>query len=77
MLIDPSELISSAEVAAMLRVQSATLTQWRCAKRGPAWIRCGRRVFYRREDVQVFLGRLRCDPTSTKSGAARDFVATA
>jgi len=82
MLIDPDELIPAADVATMLRVQTGTLTQWRCAGRGPAFVRCGRAIFYRREDVREFLGRLRRDPASTqnpnsKTGAGRSAVPAA
>lgn len=44
-------LFTVEEVAGMLEVTVHTLAQWRAEKRGPDFVRLGRGVFYRRDDV--------------------------
>jgi hypothetical protein len=34
---------------------TVTLARWRKAKRGPAWIRLGHRVLYRKDGVRAWL----------------------
>jgi len=44
------------EVARELDVTAATLSVWRCTNRYPlAWYKLGRKVFYRRRDVESFI----------------------
>jgi hypothetical protein len=59
MTIDPDELIPSAEIATLLRVKVNTLTSWRNRKRGPAFFKIGRAVFYRRADLGDWLASQR------------------
>jgi hypothetical protein len=50
------EFLSDAQLCAMLRVTSRTTARWRVEGNGPAFIRAGgRRVLYRREDLDVWL----------------------
>jgi hypothetical protein len=52
------ELISPADAATMLRVKKQTLAVWRCAKRQPLpYVKMGRRVFYKRRDIERFVER--------------------
>jgi hypothetical protein len=60
--IDPDELVSSAVAAKQLGVKQQTLTAWRCEHRGPAFIKIGRAVWYRRADIAAFIGAQRCEP---------------
>lgn len=47
------ELMTSAEVASLIRVPAATLRYWRYIGIGPKSFKMGpRRVLYRRQDVQ-------------------------
>lgn len=48
-------LLSPEEIATMLEVTAHTLAQWRAEKRGPAYVRLGRNVFYRLADVQAWI----------------------
>ena len=48
-------LLTTGEVAEMLRVSPRTLESWRLLARGPAFVRCGRRVGYRPEAVEHWL----------------------
>jgi hypothetical protein len=49
------ELLTLAETAAVLRTPVATLRYWRHLGVGPDGFRLGRRVVYRREDVNRWL----------------------
>lgn len=53
--VDPDELIPHDRTAEMLRIRSQTLTVWRGEGRGPRWLKVGRQVFYRREDICSWL----------------------
>jgi predicted DNA-binding transcriptional regulator AlpA len=51
-----TDLMTLVETAAYLRTPVATLRYWRHLGTGPAGFRLGRRVVYRREDVDRWLG---------------------
>lgn len=51
-----TDLMTLAETAAYLRTPVATLRYWRHLGEGPAGFRLGRRVVYRREDVDRWIG---------------------
>jgi excisionase family DNA binding protein len=61
-------LLNTAEAAEQLRVKKQTLENWRLRGEGPAFIKVGRRVFYRLSALDAWLtGRIR---TSTSEEAA-------
>ncbi len=47
--------MSSAEFAQYARLAERTPSVWRGRNIGPPWIKCGRRVLYRRDDVDAWL----------------------
>lgn len=49
------DLMTTSEVAEMLRTAEATLRFWRYEGTGPRSARLGRRVVYRRADVEQWL----------------------
>ena len=50
------ELLTTREVAKLLKIAYSTLLTWRCTKRYPLkYIKVGRRVLYRYSDVIAFL----------------------
>jgi hypothetical protein len=53
--IDPEELVDNDEAATILRQKPQTLAAWRCDKKGPTYIKVGRRVFYQRSAIAAFL----------------------
>lgn len=53
--VDFDELLDDKEVAALLKQRPQTLAGWRCDGRGPQFLKVGRRVLYRRVDVQIWL----------------------
>ena len=48
------ERMTQAELAAFWQVSPRTLERWRALGTGPAWMRIGGRVLYRRTDVLAF-----------------------
>ena len=53
-----SDLLDTPEAAAVLRTPAATLAYWRHIGYGPAFAKVGRRVFYRRGDLELWLEAL-------------------
>jgi excisionase family DNA binding protein len=49
------EFVSTKQLAAQLGLTEVTLCQWRHRGQGPAFIRMGRTVRYRRTDVESWL----------------------
>jgi DNA-binding transcriptional MerR regulator len=50
-----SQLLTIAEAALLLRAPVATLRYWRHLGTGPTSFRLGRRVVYRRDDLQAWI----------------------
>lgn len=48
-------LLTPDELASLLRVPVKTLTMWRYRGTGPVWVRVGRYVRYRPDDVSAWL----------------------
>jgi hypothetical protein len=48
-------LLTSSEVAAMLRVSQATLSRWRVFKKGPKFVNLDGMPRYRIEDVTAYV----------------------
>lgn len=51
----PDDLLTTAEVALIVRAPISTLRHWRYIGTGPKSFRPGRRVVYRRGDVTAWL----------------------
>lgn len=64
---DIDELLTTAEVAALTRAPQSTVRYWRHMGCGPASFRIGRRVVYRRRDVEQWLTRLREEQAQTSN----------
>jgi len=54
-----SPLLTPEEAAIWLRSKGRTLERWRHERTGPAFVRLGRRVAYRLEDLQAWVGTRR------------------
>jgi predicted DNA-binding transcriptional regulator AlpA len=48
-------LLGPGDVSALLGLPVATLANWRCAGKGPPFLRVGRHVRYRRQDVETWV----------------------
>ncbi len=55
-------LMSERELAEKLKISLATLRAWRRNKRGPAFVRMGKAIKYRVDDVKDWLDGQRVDP---------------
>ncbi|MBX9756955.1 MAG: helix-turn-helix domain-containing protein [Pseudomonadaceae bacterium] len=52
----PTDLLTPDQLAESLGLSTRTLAAWRGTRRGgPAWVKCGSLVRYRRSDVLVWL----------------------
>ena len=49
------DLLTPAELGELLRRPISSLSQWRHRKVGPAYVRVGRRILYRRTEVDRWL----------------------
>jgi excisionase family DNA binding protein len=59
-----TKLMSADELAELLGVPRRTLGQWRYTGDGPAYVKVGRHVRYRREDVDQWIeSRTQRSPT--------------
>ncbi len=64
---ESAELLTTREVAKLLRIDPSTVARWRAQGQGPRWIRVAlRTVRYRRSDVDRFLA----DRIRTSTAAA-------
>lgn len=62
------DLMTTAEVAEYLKTPEATLRYWRHRGEGPRAVKLGRRVVYRRQDVDAwFEAQLNADEPKTAS----------
>ena len=62
----PTELLNERDAADLLGLRPPTLRAWRFQRRGPAFVRLGRTVRYRRADLLAFLD----DATVTPGASA-------
>ncbi|SFP85674.1 DNA binding domain-containing protein, excisionase family [Geodermatophilus dictyosporus] len=62
---DP-ELLAIAEAAELLRAPVATLRHWRHLGTGPRSLRLGRRVLYRRDDLDAWIDYRRAEAAADR-----------
>lgn len=55
-LRDAFGLLATEDLSHLLGVDERTLAMWRAQHRGPDWVKLSRAVFYRRKDVEVWIG---------------------
>ena len=65
-------LLTNEKAAAILKVKPATLIAWRHRGIGPAYIRLGKRVFYRPETISTFIRSLEQNPRRRSQREERD-----
>jgi hypothetical protein len=61
-----SPLMTKEQAAEYLKMKLSTLHWRRCAKKGPAYRKVGRNVFYHQSDLDAFLEQCRVDPISAR-----------
>ena len=73
-MISISELLSPREAAKALGTSAGCLAVWRCVRRYPLrFVRIGRKVFYRAQDIEAFIqaGVVEGDSPKPKRAAKR------
>ena len=60
------ELIPEDQFCDEYEQSKATVKTWRARRRGPAWIKIGRKIFYARADIDRWLASLRRDPAELR-----------
>jgi excisionase family DNA binding protein len=65
-----SDLLTPDEAAACLRCAKQTLARWRCEGGGPAYVKMGARVLYRRADLDAWVAGRRVLATAQRPEAA-------
>lgn len=60
-----SQLLNTPEAAEALRLGVATLHRWRKTGKGPAYIEMGRKVYYRRADLERWLDEQQRQPAQS------------
>jgi predicted DNA-binding transcriptional regulator AlpA len=66
-LRDGFGLISPEELAQLLELQPETLSNWRANYKGPPYLHIGRKVYYRRSDVDAWLVSITVRPKSSSA----------
>lgn len=54
-LADPDSLLAEVAAAEMLGLSTRTLQSWRIGGSGPAYVRAGRAIRYRRRDLLAWI----------------------
>ena len=67
--VDRRGYVPADEVARMLGVTKGCLAKWRSESQGPAYYRVAGRIFYRPEDLEVFIEQSRVATTSATPSA--------
>lgn len=64
--ISTSELMGERQAAQFLenKIPVRTLQHWRRVRTGPAWLKIGRHVLYKKSDLESFLAESRVDPAA-------------
>ena len=69
-MTDTSVFLTQEEVAKLLRISPRTLERRRCTGGGPKFVKAGRRVLYRLEDVENWATARTFTSTSHAEAAA-------
>lgn len=59
---ETTNMRNETEAALFLGVARQTMANWRSQRRGPAYLKLGRRVVYRLSDLEDFIQSCRIDP---------------
>ena len=62
MLVNTHDLLTADDLADTIRVSKRTIIRWRSEGRGPAYVKAGHRVLYKRADVMAWLERRKVEP---------------
>lgn len=65
--LNPGEILTISETAALLRRDRRTLRLWRDAGTGPPYVCIGRRTAYLRADVEAWILSGRVEPSQRRA----------
>jgi excisionase family DNA binding protein len=60
-------LLTQAETAELLRLSERTLERWRVTGGGPVFCKLGKRVLYRKADLEKWIASHLCNSTSDEA----------
>ena len=63
-MFKPDRLYLTDDLELLAIWKASTLANWRYERRGPAYMKVGKRVYYRGADLNAFLERHRVEPTA-------------
>ena len=63
-------LLNTAEAAEVLRIAAITLHRWRNSGKGPPYIEMGRKIYYRRADLDRWIEEQQRQPQARANTAA-------
>jgi Helix-turn-helix domain len=69
--VENPELLTERETAPLLRLTVKTLQSWRALKKGPRFVRVGRRVLYPRAEIERFITTNTIETTPCHPAEAR------
>lgn len=61
---DPDALLCEVDAADFLKMSERTLQSWRCEGKGPAFVRVGRAIRYRKPDLIDWIAANKVTPTT-------------
>ena len=64
-----SDFLDTEDLAKLIRTSRRTVIRWRVERKGPAYIKAGQRVLYRRADVEAWLESRRREPMRDQGAA--------
>ncbi len=56
--------VNEKEAAEILGVAIKTLQRWRCVRKGPAYIKIGRKISYMTIDLNIYIEKKRINPSA-------------
>jgi hypothetical protein len=59
-------MVAEPDAAALLGVKVQTLRKWAVQRKGPARVKCGKRVLYRRASLHAWLAGQEYDPAAAR-----------
>jgi hypothetical protein len=68
--MEPLYLLTQAELARQINISERSLERWRVEGAGPEFVKAGRKVLYRPQDIERWLRQ--CTRRSTSESGSRD-----
>lgn len=69
-MVEDDPLLNANQAADICHVAPQTMAAWRCAGRGPRYVKIGRAVFYRQSAIAAWLKSQERDPAAKSAARA-------